>query len=186
MARSDVLDEATAVRESARVVAAPEEITDAIERMARWISDTVGTSCPTVLAVMRGGAFTATRVCSRVRVPYRFDYVHGTRYGDEVTGGKLSWPVPPSPNLAGETVVIVDDILDRGVTLADLYARLEAIGAARILSAVLVSKDVEMPKERPRPDFVGLRIDDHYVFGCGMDYKGFWRGLPALYAVDDT
>jgi hypoxanthine phosphoribosyltransferase len=52
-----------------------------------------------------------------------------------------------------------------------------------LLVAVLVEKTLAAPRQRPEPDFVGLTVDDVYLFGCGMDYKGYWRGLPALYAV---
>ena len=62
-----------------------------------------------------------------------------------------------------------------------MLGALARIGAARACSLVLVDKAVRAA--RPAVDFVGLRVENVYVFGCGMDYKGFWRGLPALYAV---
>ena len=83
-------------------------------------------------------------------------------------------------------MLVVDDILDRGVTLAALFEELERSGASRLYSAVLVSKQLNEPVERMAVDFVGLEVEDAYVFGCGMDYKGYWRGLSALYAVEST
>ena len=132
---------------------------------------------------MRGGLFTAVGLCRHFRFPYQFDFAHATRYGDRLTGGKLSWLVKPAENLAGRTVVVVDDIFDHGTTLRALESELGKVGVAEIFTAVLVSKRREAATERPRINCIGLEIDDRYVFGCGMDYKGYWRGLPSLYAL---
>ena len=138
---------------------------------------------PVILAVMRGGAFTSTELCRRLRFPYHFVFVHATRYGDNLTGGELRWPVRPSSELGGRTVLVVDDILDRGQTLRALHQKLADLGVAALYSAVLVSKDIDAAAARPTVDFVGVSVDDRYVFGCGMDYKGYWRGLPSLFAL---
>ncbi|MCZ6475575.1 MAG: hypoxanthine-guanine phosphoribosyltransferase [Gammaproteobacteria bacterium] len=183
MGRSEAIEEALAALKSAREIYTETQVDAAITRMAEAVTQVVQHDNPVVLAVMRGGVFTATELCRRLTFPYQFDFVHGTRYGDLLTGGELSWPVPPSANLAGRTVVVVDDILDRGLTLHALYEALQQLGVVAIYSAVLVSKAVGVSASRPEVDFVGLNVDDVYVFGCGMDYKGYWRGLPSLFAL---
>ncbi len=183
MIDADSLSDALAVMNNAAEICSAAEIDAAIDRIAADITDTVADSDPTILAVMQGGLFTATQLCRRFTFPYRFDFVHGSRYGDRLEGGELDWRVPPSADLAGRTIVIVDDILDRGITLADLQIRLADIGAEKVYSAVLVSKRLHESIDRPVVDFVGLQADDIYLFGCGMDYKGYWRGLPSLFAV---
>ncbi len=183
MGHDEAVEEALATLKAAREIYTVTQVDAALARMAEGVTQAVQHDNPVVVAVMRGGAFTATRLCRRLSFPYQFDFVHGSRYGDRLTGGELSWPVRPSAELAGRTVVVVDDILDRGNTLHALYESLQHIGVLATYSAVLVSKVVAESVSRPTVDFVGLHVDDSYVFGCGMDYKGYWRGLPSLYAL---
>ena len=180
-----VLEEAVAVRASAREIASETAIAAILDRLAAEISTALATTCPIVLAVMRGGIFTATEIARRLDWPYEFDYVHLSRYGSALEGGAVEWIMRPTARVRGRHVLIVDDILDRGHTLAELQVAVEQLEPAEALSAVLIEKDIQPPIDRPTADFVGLRVEDRYVFGCGMDYRGFWRGLPALYAVGD-
>jgi hypoxanthine phosphoribosyltransferase len=90
--------------------------------------------------------------------------------------------VSPPQEARGRTVLLLDDILDHGQTLRAIRDQLLAQGADRVLSAVLVEKD--LPGAKPiAADFVGLRIPDRFVFGCGMDAKGYWRNLPEIRAL---
>jgi hypoxanthine phosphoribosyltransferase len=139
---------------------------------------------PIVLAVMQGGAFTAVELCRRFDFPHEFDFIHVTRYEQSLTGGELSWRAFPNLELSGRMVLLVDDILDQGVTLAALYQELIRSGVSQLYSAVLVSKNLERSGKRINVDFVGMEVEDAYVFGCGMDYKGYWRGLRELYSVN--
>ena len=94
---------------------------------------------------------------------------------------------PTSPNrepARGRTVIVLDDILDEGHTLAAIIDRLRADGATTVYSAVLVHKLHER-KARPgmRADFTGLDIADRFLFGYGMDVRGYWRNAPGIYAL---
>jgi len=181
---SSDLEEAIEARETSRQIASEADVEAALERIAMAATEVLAQANPLILAVMQGGAFTAVELCRRFDFPYEFDFIHVTRYGQALTGGKLSWRVLPSVALERRTVLVVDDILDRGITLAALYEELEQSGVSKLYSAVLVSKNLESPCERVDVDFIGLEVEDAYVFGCGMDYKGYWRGLKALHAVD--
>lgn len=181
---ASVLEEAIEARRKGRRVASEAEVAAALDRIAEEASTVLADANPLILAVMQGGAFTAVELCRRFDFPYEFDFIHVTRYGQSLTGGRLSWRVLPSLELAGRTALLVDDILDRGVTLAALYDELGQSSVAKLYSAVLVSKNVRSLGDRVDVDFVGMQVEDAYVFGCGMDYKGYWRGLRALYAVD--
>jgi len=178
--------EAMEARQSARQIATEAEIDAALDRIASQAAVTLEHKCPVILAVMHGGVFTAVELCRRFQFPCEFDFVHVTRYGKSLAGGKLSWRVLPSVDLRGRTVLLVDDILDHGVTLAALYDKLREAGAENLYSAVLVSKVLTEPLQRVTVDFIGLEVEDAYVFGCGMDYKGYWRGLKAIYALDPS
>jgi hypoxanthine phosphoribosyltransferase len=156
----------------------------ALARMAREIRDDFADANPVLLAIMRGGAFAAVELARRLGFPHEFDYVHVTRYRDGTKGSSIEWRVRPSASLAGRAVLIVDDILDRGRTLAALQRELARLGVAEQRTAALVVKKLRTPvAKRPTVDYTGLVVDDAYVFGCGMDYRGYWRELPAIYAL---
>ncbi|HET7130726.1 MAG TPA: hypoxanthine-guanine phosphoribosyltransferase [Gammaproteobacteria bacterium] len=176
--------DAAAARRDARRLYSAREIDRAIKRMAADIESQLAGKDPVVLAVMHGGAFAAVELCRHFTFAHEFDYVHVTRYRGGTAGGDVEWRVRPSASLAGRTVLVVDDILDRGHTLAALGVELERIGVAAQFTAVLVVKRVAASEPRPRVDFAGVEVDDVYVFGCGMDYHGHWRGLKALYALN--
>ncbi len=181
----DAAAEAAGVRRRARRLLSAAEVDATLARMAAEIGPALGAANPVVVAVMNGGAFTAVELCRAFDFPYEFAYVHVSRYRDALTGGELEWHVEPQPRLAGRTILLVDDILDRGLTLAALERSLRALGVGDIFKAVFVVKDLDPEPVRPAVDFVGTHVEDAYVFGCGMDYKGYWRGLPELMALAD-
>jgi hypoxanthine phosphoribosyltransferase len=176
--------DARRARRGARRICSARVIAQALQRMAGEISARLAGKNPIVLAVMQGGVFAAVELSKRFRFPHEFDYVHVTRYADSTKGGAIEWRVRPRKSLAGRTVLIVDDVLDRGYTLRALHAELERVGVAARETAVLVVKRVPGKRKRPKVDYAGVEVDDLYVFGCGMDYRGYWRGLTALYALD--
>jgi len=180
----DLVAEAMEARRTARELVSAADVTAALDRMAEDITADLERENPVVLGVMHGGVFTAVELSRRLAFPHEFDFVHATRYGSALTGGELSWRVHPRAELRGRVVLVVDDILDQGVTLTALYQELLRVGVAAMRSAVLVSKELESPTYRPPVDYVGLQVGDAYIFGCGMDYKGYWRGLTALYALE--
>jgi hypoxanthine phosphoribosyltransferase len=176
--------DAVAARRRATRLYSGRDVARACTRLAADISPRIEATNPVVLAVMHGGAFAALELCKRFRFPHEFDYVHVTRYRGDVVGGALDWRVRPRKSLAGRTVLVVDDILDRGHTLTALREELRRVGVAAQYAAVLVSKRLAKRETRPRADFVGLEVDDLYVFGSGMDYRGYWRELRGIYGID--
>ncbi len=170
-----ILDEADLVV-SARAAAA------AVQRMADEISAALRETHPLVLSVMGGAVVVTGQLLPQLAFPLDFDYLHVTRYGDTTTGGELSWIVAPRAAIAGRTLLVVDDILDEGITLAAVRRRLLEQGAKDCRIAVFADKDIGRAKPVVA-DFVGVRLPNRYVFGFGMDVRGAWRNLPAVYAV---
>ena len=84
--------------------------------------------------------------------------------------------------VTGRVVLVLDDILDEGVTLAAISQRLREQGASQVLCAVFADKTLGRSKPITA-DFIGVQLPNRYVFGYGMDVKGAWRNLPAVYAV---
>ncbi|MGD8808130.1 MAG: hypoxanthine-guanine phosphoribosyltransferase [Gammaproteobacteria bacterium] len=170
--------------ERATMLYSAEEVDAALQRMAMEISDDLAETRPFVIAVMNGGVFTAVNLCRHFRFVYEFDFVHVTRYGSAFSGGDIEWRVRPPAALEGRTVLLVDDIRDKGVTLTALHGELRRIGVTDFRTAVLVNKRIADERVRPRIDYFALETDDVYLFGCGMDYAGYWRGLPEIYACE--
>lgn len=153
-----------------------------IARLATEIATVLADSNPLVLTVMGGAVVFAGQLLPQLAFPLECDYLHATRYGDATQGRALRWIVAPRLPVAGRTVLVLDDILDEGVTLAAIKEKLLADGAARCLLAVLAEKDTG--KAKPvAADFTGVHLPNRFVFGCGMDAREAWRNLPAIYAV---
>lgn len=161
------------------------EVAAALDRMAINIHDQLKDKNPVILCVMVGGLVPLGNLLLRLDFPLEVDYVHATRYRGEITGGDIHWKVKPSANLQGRTVLVVDDILDGGITLAAIMDEVKAMGASEIYSAVLVDKfRKRVPNGLQKADFVGLEVEDHYIFGYGMDYNEYLRNAPGIFVVD--
>ncbi len=158
------------------------EIEAALDRMAAALTARVAAVNPVFVVVLNGALVFAGHLLPRLAFPLELDYVHATRYRGAVTGGDLSWLAGPSLPVAGRTVVLLDDILDEGVTLAALVQAFRDRGAHAVLTAVLVTKVRSRPVDLTA-DFSGLDVPDRYVFGCGMDYNGFLRNTKEIYAL---
>ena len=177
-------DEALALLANAELVVPPEDVTAAVERVARAVAMRLSGEFPVVLAIMGGAAVFCGQLLPRLTFPLEFGAIEVTRYGRGTTGRDIEWRLAPKDDVAGRTVLVVDDILDEGITLAAVRDKLLAQGARAVLSAVFADKD--LGREKPiRADFVGVTVPDRYVFGFGMDAYGLWRNLPAIYALKD-
>jgi hypoxanthine phosphoribosyltransferase len=176
--------EALRVLEEADCLADQQTVETAINRMAAEITVKMGKLNPLVLCVMNGGLIVCGQLLIRLAFPLELGYLHATRYGHEINGGELEWKASMQIDLTGRTVLLVDDILDEGVTLKALVHDCLKRGARHVFTAVLVDKQHDR-KVHPdyRADFTGLEIPDRFVFGYGLDYDGVWRNAPGIYAV---
>ena len=178
-------DEAWKILESADRLCDEATVRDAIARLAAEITASLKGRYPLVLAVMGGSIFFAGHLLPQLRFPIEFDPIQLSRYGKATSGGRIVWTVAPRENVRGRCVLVLDDILDGGETLAAIRDRVNSLGASAFYSAVLTDKDIGRDKPIV-PDFVGLKLPNRYVFGCGMDVSGAWRNLPEIYAVKDS
>lgn len=177
-------DQARRALETAELLCSAATVSAAVNRVAREITAVLAGSFPLVLCVMRGAVVFAGHLLPQLRFPLEFDYLDLRRYGDSIRGGEIEWRAMPGTAIAGRTVLVLDDILDQGRTLAAVREKLLAAGANRVYYAVLTEKDIGRAKP-VRADFVGLHVPDRYVFGCGMDVGGAWRNLPEIYALKE-
>lgn len=171
-----------AARARAEVLVDAAQIETAIDRLAVAVSLALGEANPLLLAVMNGALPFAGALLPRLGFPLEVGYLHVGRYGDATRGGDLHWYAEPQFDVRDRTVLLIDDVLDHGTTLAELVSWCRAGGARQVLSAVLVDKQVDAA--RPvAADFVAVSCPDRYLFGYGMDYRGYWRNLPAIHAL---
>jgi len=178
-------DEARRMLAEADLVCPADAIQAAIDRLALEITAELADRYPLVLTVMGGAVVFAGQLLPRLAFPLECDYLHATRYGNDLAGSQLDWIVEPRKPVAGRVVLVLDDILDEGITLAAVRQRLLAQGASACLLAVLAEKDTGRAKP-VAADFTGVHLPNRFLFGCGMDARGAWRNLPAIYAVRDT
>ena len=179
-------EEASAVLETADRLYTSGEVEAALDRLGGALADRVGDRNPVMLCLMTGGLVVAGHLLTRLPFPLSVDYVHVTRYHGQTQGGVLSWLVEPNTPLQGRSVVLVDDILDEGYTLDAIVQYCRSQGAEEVVSAVLVDKAHHRRKPGVQADYAGLQVGDRYVFGYGMDYKGYWRNAAGIYAVRDA
>lgn len=173
------------IQNGAEQVFSRAEIEQALDRVAAAITARIGASDPLLLAVMLGGVVPLGVLLPRLAFPLQVDYVHATRYLGQTSGSELHWLRKPDSSLGDRTVLLVDDVLDKGITLAEIVAACRAAGAREVLSAVLVRKRMANRPGLEDADFVALEADDRYLFGWGMDYKSYLRNGEGIYALAD-
>ena len=170
--------------EEADELVAPGAVRAAVERMALEISAKLKDDFPVVLSVMGGAAIFTGQLLPLLRFPLEFGAIEVTRYNNDIQGREITWRLPPRDNVRDRVVLVVDDILDEGITLAAIKKRLVEMGARAVFSAVFADKAIGRAKP-VAADFVGVSVPNRYVFGFGMDAYGLWRNLPAIYALKD-
>lgn len=176
-------DEVRRVAAEADLLHSGEQVEAALDRMGEEITQRLGEKNPVLLCVMTGAVVPTGCLLNRLDFPLELDYLHATRYTGEVRGGRIEWLMRPSTPLKGRTVLVVDDILDEGITLAEILDYCRDEGAEEVYCAVLVDKLHQRKPRLKRADFTGLETGDRYLFGYGMDYKGYLRNARGIYAV---
>lgn len=178
-------DEIISTRKDADQLFTVAEIERSMDSMAAQITARLEDRNPLLLAVMNGGMVPTSMLLSRLNFPLQVDYIHLTRYGNKTSGGELEWIRPPPSALKDRTVLLIDDLLDQGITLQSAVDRCQDIGAREVLTAVLLVKSIPQRSGLNETDFFGISTSDRYVFGAGMDYKTYWRNCPGIFAVKD-
>jgi len=180
-----MLKEISTVQENADLLVNEQQIATAITRMAEQINTLLTYSNPLVLSVMNGGLVFTGQLLPQLTIPLTLDSINVSRYHNNTNGSAIEWIHTPRTPIKGRTIVVVDDILDEGITLAAVYEHCKAHGAASIYSAVLVNKVLGHCKPI-LPDFIGFNLENRYLFGYGMDYKGYLRNARGIYACKDN
>ncbi|QJR09968.1 Hypoxanthine-guanine phosphoribosyltransferase [Usitatibacter rugosus] len=170
--------------DEADLICPADVVKSSVERLAGEITTKLKGEFPVVLSVMGGAAVFTGHLLPLLVFPLEFGAIEVTRYNNDTQGRDIHWSLPPRDNVRGRVVLVVDDILDQGITLAAIRDKLLEMGAKHVWSAVFADK--ALGHEKPiAADFVGVTVPNRYVFGFGMDAYGLWRNLPAIYALKD-
>ena len=173
------------VLENSVLIADRQEVEAAVERMAKAVNAYYQDRPIILVAVMTGAIMPAAWLASRLNMPLQMDFIHATRYTGQTEGGELDFRVPPRLNLQDHDVLIVDDIYDIGLTLQLIEKYCASRGARTVKSAVLVRKIHHRETTGALPAFIGMEVEDKYVFGCGMDVYEYWRQLDEIRALEE-
>ncbi|MFW5450168.1 MAG: hypoxanthine-guanine phosphoribosyltransferase [Methylophagaceae bacterium] len=160
------------------------EIDAALERLAIALTQEYADVNPLFLCVMNGSVMTTGHLLPKLKFPLELDYIHVSRYGDKTIGGKLNWLHKPVTDLNDRTIILIEDIFDEGVTVQALRDYCKQ-AQARLVSCVALVDKLHDNKLGKLPEFIGLTVPNRYVFGFGMDYQGYWRNAPGIYAVNE-
>ncbi|WP_420475635.1 hypoxanthine-guanine phosphoribosyltransferase [Noviherbaspirillum sp. ST9] len=179
-------NKARALMKDAELIFDADAVQKAVDKVAQQLNQRFDNdeseAFPLVLGVMGGAVVFCGQLLTRLTFALEFDYMHVTRYGSKDQGGTIEWKVIPRSNVEGRTVIVLDDILDEGETLAHVKERLLQMGAKEVVLAVFADKDIG--KSKPcRADYIGLTLPNKFVVGYGMDAYGYWRNLPAIWAI---
>lgn len=158
------------------------QLNQALDNMAQAISKDLSDKIPLVMCVMNGGLIPTGALLQRLNFPLELDYIHATRYGMETKGEELEWLSYPQLSLQNRNILVIDDIFDQGHTLQAICNWLQEKGASSVASATIINK-LHDKKVDMTPDYIGLDVEDRFLFGYGMDYQGFFRNLQGIYAV---
>lgn len=174
------------IQSRARCLYTEDEVETALDRMAGQITKELDERNPILLCIMNGGLIVTGKLATRLNFPLQIDYLHATRYREKTTGEDLQWKSYPAQSLQGRVVLLVDDILDQGTTLEMIVAYCAQQGVESVYTAVLLDKQHDRKTSSLTADFTGLKVEDYYLYGCGMDYKGYLRNAPGIFAIADA
>ncbi len=172
------------IKSSADMLHSETEVEAAIDHMAEQINHCLSDKNPVLLCLLNGGIAVSGQLLTRLNFPLTLDAINASRYNNNTTGGKIKWILKPNTELKNRTVLIVDDILDEGITLKAIYDYCQEQGAQSIYTAVLVEKRLNRPKPISA-DFIGLTVANRYLFGYGMDYQGYLRNEAGIFACQE-
>jgi len=179
------------VKKKAKLLFTKEQIEASLDKVASAINEQLGESNPVVLCVMVGGLIPAGNLLPRLTFPLELDYVHATRYSKEsvqnpeIRKSEIKWIAKPRILLKNRNVLIIEDILDEGLTLAATVDYCQRRGARSVRTAILLDKKnvARLPGGAQSADFTALSMDKGFVFGYGLDYRGYLRNAPGIYVV---
>ncbi len=140
-----------------------------------------------IVCVLNGAFMFMADLVREIKLPVVLDFISASSYGDEtVSSGELKIKMDLAKDIKGKNVLLVEDIVDTGLTMKVLRKNIEERGAKSVKLASFLFKPARLEHET-HIDYLGFEIQDHFVIGYGLDYAGRYRELPyvGIYSPDE-
>ena len=162
-----------------------EQIQVRVAEMAKQISADLGGSELIALCVLKGAVFFCTDLVRNMTVDVALDFIQISSYGNQkYSSGVVTILKEPQLDMRSKTVLIVEDIIDSGLSMREVFNYIESRGAAKVKTATFLDK----PKARKVPfnaDYVGFSIEPQFVVGYGLDFAEKYRNIPEVQVLSD-
>lgn len=161
-----------------------EDINKAIVRIANEIKTDIQGKDVLFVCVLNGAFMFASELMSELNDSYEITFARYSSYSGTSSTGVLKEVMPIKEDIAGRTVILIEDIVDTGFTMYSLLAHLKARGAAEVKLVTMLFKP-ESLKCDLKPDYVGIQIPPAFIVGHGLDYDGLGRAYRDIYVIDE-
>ncbi len=163
-----------------RVLLSQEEIAEKVKKLANQIKGEYSGKNPLILCILKGSLVFTADIIRELDFPCTIDFMQVSSYGNGAeTTGKLVVKKDMDADINGRDVIVVEDILDTGVTLSNLIPELRKRGASSVALCVLLNKPARR-KAEVCADYIGFDIENEFVVGYGLDYDEKYRNLPYI------
>lgn len=166
----------------------PDQIAVDVKHVAQQISSDYKGKEPLFIVVLNGAFVFAADLIRALDADIRCEetFIRVSSYYGMQTTGQLQFIVPLQQVVENRDVVIVEDIVDSGLTIHQLKAHLRGLGATSVRVATMLFKPNKLEYDDAKPDYIGHEITDEFVIGYGLDFDGFVRNLDAIYKVKEN
>lgn len=169
--------------EVGEVLFTPEQIRRRVRRLGQQISRDYAGKEPSLVTVLKGGVFFLADLARALSIPVTLDFLAIAGYGPQATSGAVRLTKDLDESIVGRHVLIVEDVIDTGLTLGYIYRSLADRRPASLKIAILFDRPRRRLVDLPI-DYVGFELPDRFVVGYGLDWRGRFRNLPYVAALD--
>lgn len=158
-----------------------DEIKKKVSALAATISSDYQNLDIILICVLKGAFLFFADLVRELTIPVKVDFIQAKSYGDQTaTSGKVSLALSPGKRVTNTHVLVVEDIIDTGLTLNHLVEHLSALGPASIKTCVFIDKR-ERRQKKLVPDYIGHIVEKGFLVGYGLDHGERYRHLPEIY-----
>ena len=163
----------------------PAQIEADVQQVADRINADYAGKIPLFVVVLNGAFIFASDLFRKIQGHCEVTFIRVSSYWGMASTGELKFIVPLQENVKDRDVIIVEDIVDTGLTIHQLKAHMRAQGAKSVRVTSMLFKPEKLEYKDAEPDYVGRRITNEFVIGYGLDLDGFVRNLDAIYKIKE-
>jgi hypoxanthine phosphoribosyltransferase len=156
------------------------QIQEKIQQLAAQIHQDYHSKTPLFLPILNGSFVFAADLLRAIQLPCHVSFVKHSSYHGTMSTGKLKTLIGLSESLFNQDILVVEDIMDTGLTLGKVIEELRSLGTRSVEIVTLIRKE-KAQKHPVQPRYVGFDMNNEFVVGYGMDYEGLGRNLPDIY-----